>query len=163
MNLFKLNSKLTDDKKLKLLKTESIGFHIAMIGLTADYFVKLLMLAPQEYWLGEAILIESLCIYMVIAGLVNGIWSRFFQPGIKYYFLSSFLAGTTVGVFILILSMIHGPVGSIAKDALIGFSGTFTFCFITMMVLGKIYKYRRDKLDTANCLEAENEITEVET
>lgn len=143
----KLTSKLDEMLEQKTAKAEIIGLYLTAAALAIAMLIQVAMDVPVQQFLGEFIIFEALCIYMIVMGLRIGVWDRFFVPGLKNYLTGSLIAATGVSIFILIIDILYGPIYSMLKDLLIWFCGTFSGCYIVMAFLGMLCKKRRNWLD----------------
>ena len=146
MKLFKSKLDEMQDKEIK--KIESIGLYITFAALIISLFVQMILCEDPRQFYGEFFIVEGLCVFMVIGSLKAGVWNRFFYHSFKTHFLASFLGAAIVGIFVCIMDLLYGAMYNIIIDILI-FSGiTFAISFIGVNILYRIYKKRRQKLDS---------------
>lgn len=85
---------------------------------------------------------------MIVSLLKIGVWDRYSRGSNKHILIVSMASGSAVGIFICICAMLYEPIYSIIIDCLI-FSGlTFISCIFEMLILRKLYRKRRQKLDS---------------
>lgn len=125
--------------------------HIGICGTTAALFlsvmIQLTMNVALKCLLGEFIILEVLCIYMVVGKLKFGICGRFCKPSIKNYLIGSTITALIEWGIIYLTAFIQGWTDGIFRDALF-FSGlTFILCFVMTAIIGYIYKKRRQNMD----------------
>lgn len=141
-------SKLDEMQEQKMKKTESIGLHLTAVGLAVAMVIQGFMGAPPVQMAGEFFVFEGLCIYMVVCSLKNGIWDRFLNPNLKTITIASLITG--IAIFFICYGTVaaYGHSGAdVAKEiAVVSVCGSL-FCFVVMIILAKVYKKRREKLD----------------
>lgn len=142
-----LKSKLDERQEAKVTKAESVGMHIAIVILMLALFIQGAIYNDVAYIFAEVITVEVVCVFMIIANLKIGIWDRFFKHGIKNYLIASFIGGAIVAVFAYTLAVLYGPIRIAAIDALFAFATVFIFILLGEMILDRIYKYRKKKLE----------------
>lgn len=149
----KPKSQLDEMQELQLKKTESIGFYLVMGGLAVAMVIQGFMGMPPEQMAGELFVFEGGCIYMIINYLRTGIWDRFLKPSLKVHIIGSVVTG--ICVFVISLGTIAAYAKSMSKEidsllvtdlALLSIVTAVT-CFVLMLILDKLYKKRRAKLD----------------
>lgn len=141
-------SKLDEMQEQKLKKAESIGLYLTAAGLAAAMLIQGFMGAPPVQMAGEFFVFEGLCIYMIVCSLKNGIWDRFLNPSIKANAIASLIAGIVVFFINYGITAAYGYTGAEAvKDIAIISVCTSLVCFVSYIILVKIYKKRREKLD----------------
>lgn len=140
-------SKLDEMQEKRIAKVESIGLYIAVIGLLLATFFQGIFCTNVSEMIGEVIITEVICLYIIFSYLKNGVWDRFFMPGIKNHLAVSLVSGTVVAVFSCILAVMYGPIHSIVVDTLLAFVSVFAFVFLGDLVLERVYKFRKKKLE----------------
>lgn len=129
-------------------KVEHIGIYGIAAALFLSIVIQLTMNVELKFLLGEFIIMESLCIYMVVGKLKCGICGRFCKPHIKNYLIGSTIAAAVEWGIIYLTGFLQGWTEGIFEDALF-FSGvTFALCFVVAALIGHIFKKRRQKLDS---------------
>lgn len=129
-------------------KVEHIGIYGIAAALFLSIVIQLTMNVELKCLLGEFIIMESLCIYMVVGKLKCGICGRFCKPHIKNYLIGSTIAAAVEWGIIYLTGFLQGWTEGIFEDALF-FSGvTFALCFVVAALIGHIFKKRRQKLDS---------------
>lgn len=141
-------SKLDEMQEKKVLKIESIGLYITVIILMLSTLIQMLSNADTTQYIVEFGTFLGLCFYMIVSFLKIGVWDRRSRASNKNIIFMSLAAGIAVGIFVCISAMRYEPIYSIIFDCLI-FSGlTFIACILEMLILRKIYRIRRQKLDS---------------
>ena len=129
-------------------KVEHIGIYGTAAALFLAIVIQLTMNVELKCLLGEFIVLEGLCIYMVVGKLKCGICGRFCKPHIKNYLIGSTIAAAVEWGIVYLTGFLQGWTEGIFEDALF-FSGvTFALCFAVALLIGHIYKNRRQKLDS---------------
>lgn len=141
-------SNLDEMQKKNVAKIESIGLRIAIALLMLSTFVQIIMNAEPkqiavEFWTGEI-----LCIYQIISLQKIGVWDRYGRASMKNYFLGSIAAAIIVGSSVCLMSTLYGAMYSVVADGLIYAGLTFATAFPLTILLKKLHKKRREKLDS---------------
>lgn len=142
-----LKSRLDEMQEIKARKAESIGMHIALALAMVAMLIQGVLYNDIAYMLPETIIVEVVCIFMIVSNLKNGIWDRFFKRGLKTYLIASTIGGTIVALFVCALAVMYGPICSVAIDAVLAFITVFTAILLGDLILERIYKYRKRKLE----------------
>lgn len=142
-----LKSRLDEMQEMKARKAESIGMHIALVLAMAAMFIQGVLYNNIAYILPETIIVETVCIFMIISNLKIGIWDRFFKRGLKTYLIAGFIGGTIVAIFVCTLSVMYGPICTVAQDTLFAFVSVFMLILLGDLILERIYKLRKKKLE----------------
>ncbi len=141
---------LDEMKEQQLLHIEKNGCWIAFWGLfivmQIQTFTEGEFLGKQS--MGEWLVFMILALYLVIACIRRGIWSRNLKPNATTNLIASLIAGAVIGVAFGIKSYIDYEklAGAIATGIVI-FIGIFFSCFITLILSAAILKKRNAKLE----------------
>lgn len=128
-------------------KVEHIGICGTVAALSLSMVIQLFINVEPKCFLGEFIILEALCIYMVVGRLKFGICGRFCRPNIKNHLTGSLICAVVEFIIIYLTAFLQGFVDNIFIHALF-FSGiTFVLCFVATALVGFVYKRRRQKLD----------------
>ena len=146
----KPKSKLDEMQEQYLQKTGNIGFHIAYLGLQIIIFIQLIMNLDFKQVAGEYILFSILSVYALLTSSKKGLWSRYFKPGLKYYFLASLGCAAFVALFAFFIFIRYGAIYNLFVDTFIPFAVTFFFSLIIFSILGGICKRRATELEESD-------------
>ena len=141
-------STLDEMQEKKVLKIESIGFYIALTVLMLSALLQMLFSPDTTQYIVEFWTFLGLCFYIIVRSLKIGVWDKRSRASNKNIIFLSLAAGIAVGVFICICAMLYGPIYSVIIDSLIYSVLTFITCILEMLILRKIYRKRRQKLDS---------------
>lgn len=143
---------LDELQEQKMLKIERNGAWFAFWGLLAAIFIHILLNIHQENFFrivaGEWVLFMCLSVYMVIACMKNGIWSRTSQPSTKTNLITSLISGVACGFFFALATYLKFQklLGAIVTGVLI-FILIFALIFIALTYSAKQYKKRIEMLE----------------
>lgn len=146
----KKKNNLDEMQELKLLKIEHNGCWLAFWGLIAVIVIQMLMgnESPRNIS-GELCILLILSLYIVIACVKNGIWSRRLKANLKVNAVASIIAGLATGLIFFLISYhnYHSLTGSIAVFIFMMFF-TAVICLAALSLVTGIYKRRRRLLDS---------------
>ena len=145
-----LNDLFWEEPENDLLKIEHVGCWLAYWGLLASIFVQLYFMDNSfDQVAGEWILFMVLALYLTIACMRKGIWSRNYrpEPGVSLIFSAAGAAAVAAFSFLTIYRRSGGSVKVSSSAALMGFIFTFILIFVTLSVSAAAYRKRQEQLD----------------
>lgn len=141
---------LDEMQEQKLLKIEHNGCWLAFWGLFAVLVVQFIYYGPENWqiFVGEWLVFMSLCIYIVLACLKNGIWDRKFSPTPATNLAFSIGCGLCCGMLYFVISYreYHKLWGSLAVGFLMLVSA-FALCFGGLTLAAYAYRKKTDQLE----------------
>lgn len=141
-------SNLDEMQEQKMLKTEHNAFWIVFYGLLAAIAFQVILGCTPQSILGECIVFFSICAYMVVSYLRQGIWDRTLKADWKTNFLGSILGAAAVAVVIfLMLNRKTDNTGLVLLLSAVFFVCTFLACFGALSLCTALYKKRHDQLE----------------
>ena len=151
MKLFKKGkSKLDEMQEQSLRKLESWGYWLTWGALLLSMMIQMLIYKEEagKYLKGEWIVFMASCLFMAVACIRLGVWSRRGVPSFKNILLISLLAGLVTGVFVAVYNYLsYGDVFTALITVLITGICTFVLCLLALTLSLSAYKKRRQELD----------------
>lgn len=149
----KKKNNLDEMQEQKLLKIEHNGCWLAFWGLFIVLVAQFIFYGPG-YWqplIGEWLVFMSLCFYIVIACLRNGIWDRRFSPTPATNLLFSIGCGVCCAVifFAITYRNYHKIWGSLAAGIFMLIGG-FIVCFGGLTLAAYFYRKKTEQLEDEN-------------
>ena len=148
----KNKSNLDEMQELKALKIEHTGYYLFYCMLVISIIVQTILTnADFKSIAGECIVLTSVCVYMSIAYLKNGIWDRKLKPNVKTNTIISIAVSCVSGIIYFIISYrnYHNFFDSIATFTFM-FIFTFILCFGVFSLSLYFYNKKMSKLDNDN-------------
>ena len=144
-------SNLDERQEQALAKIEGRGCWIAFWGLLIVMAVQYVAFDADPKALGgEWIVFMILCIYMAVATLKEGIWSKRSEPNMKTNLFGSLAGGVGIGVITTLSKLVQFPdrvLGCVATGALVG-GFTFLACFLVLALSAMSYNKRKERLES---------------
>ena len=154
----KKKNNLDEMQEQKLLKIEHNGCWLAFWGLFIVSTVQFMFYGPGcwQPLIGEWLVLMSLCLYMVIACLKNGIWDRRFSPTLATNLLFSIGGGVCSGVIFFVISYrnYHKLWGSLATGIFMLVTAFVVFLGALTLV-AYLYRKKTEQLEDENREEEE--------
>lgn len=145
----KKKTNLDEAQEQKMLQIEHTGYQIAYWGLLAAILIQTALMPGNLLALiGEWIVFMTMCIYVIVACLKNGLWDRKFKPNAKTNFWLSLIASLLFGLYWLATSYYrYGKLlGSLATGLITALSG-FALIFGALTLCTNLYKKRVKKME----------------
>lgn len=142
---------LDELQEQKLLQLEHNMAWLAFWGLLAAMIVQMFFGIEDmlENIIGEWVIFMSLCVYMLIACLKNGIWSRFEQPSPKSNLRVCLIAGVACALIVglAVYFAFKKPMGALI-GAGIAFVVTAVLTYILLSIASRAYKKKLNELES---------------
>ncbi|MDO5401793.1 MAG: hypothetical protein Q4F17_12640 [Eubacteriales bacterium] len=140
---------LDEAQEQKMLQIEHNAYGIAFWGLLAAIVIQQLLDGGNDRSiLGEIVVFLTMCFYVLIACLKNGIWDRRLRPSGRVNLIASLCSGLCVGVLWGIISYrnYHNPLGSLLTAVCMLLS-TFALTLAALSITTSIFKKRQKRLE----------------
>lgn len=139
-------SNLDEMQEQKLLHIEHVGYWLAFWGLAAAIFIQ--MISGKGDFIGEAIVLVSLSVYLVASCIKNGLWDRRLKPNLKTNLVVSLIGGTVSGSILFFSSyMRYDHLVSSIFTGVVVFASTFVLCLAALTLCVQLYKRRTQNLE----------------
>lgn len=136
----------------KLLLIESRGIWFAFWGLFGIIIIQFSIGTTIRELAGELIVFIPLALYITIACIRNGIWTRNSRPTTRLNAYISFVPMMAIGIAMLMSSHINAIL--ITKDSILTtvlfMLAIYIGCFLSLQIAAKTYTNKRNKLDNLN-------------
>lgn len=143
------NNRIDEMLELKLLKTERTALYIAVIGLLIFSVIQIIFTLSLKMIVGEVVVTLTVCTYVIISCLKNGIWSGKGKPTLKSNLLVSLVPSViTLGIASAVCFINKNDISEkfiLAMGILT--LAAFVLTFILLEITGKIYEKKRKQLD----------------
>lgn len=143
---------LDEMQENKLLKIEGRGVWLTFWCLFVAIVIQFCLGTTLRELAGELFAFIPLAIYITVACIKNGIWTRNAKPTTKSNAFLSFIPMALIGIVFLLRSYINSTL--ISKDAIrtavIFMLAIYIGCFLLLEVASKGYVNKRNKLDNLN-------------
>ncbi len=133
---------LDEMQENKLLKIEGRGVWLAFWCLFGAIVIQFCIGTTLSELAGELFSFIPLAIYITVACIKNGIWTRNTKPTTKSNAFLSFIPMVVIGVVFLLRSYITTTV--------IFMLAVYIGCFLLLEIASKAYANKRNKLDNLN-------------
>lgn len=142
---------LDEAQELKMLRIEHNAYGIAFWGLLIALLVQRFTGEPSfRDTVGEFVVFSTMCIYVVIAGIKNGVWDRKLKPNGKTNLVFSLIAGAVMGALQFAYSYSHyGHLGGSAAAAVFLFIFTSALSYGGLALTSWMYKKRVKQMEDA--------------
>jgi len=149
----KRKSNLDEMQEQKLLKIEHNVAWFAFWGLLVAIIIQM-VIGGEDFIrniAGEWILFMSLCLYLGVACVKNGIWDRKLKPNLKTNIIVSLVSGAIFGLVLFVSTYLRGH-DLLVSAAFWGivFVITFILTIIALSITTLIYKRRLKKIEEGN-------------
>ena len=146
-NLFGKNQ-LDEMQEHTMLTIESRGFWLIWSLLFVVLLVEGLLDFTMREMAGTWAVFMISCVYIVVACLRAGLWSRNIKATIGANLVGSLIAGAVVGVFVFIkMSAYDAPLSIMLAGAGIAAGTTFVLALVVLQLCSAAYKKRHEQLE----------------
>ena len=147
-DFFRKNN-LDEMQEQKMLKIEHNGFWLLYWGLFAALLIQSVLYRGAFHALaGEFLLLMATSVYVIIAELRAGLWSRNLKPNLKTNMVCSLVGAALVFVFSVVFYLrMEMPVWMVLLFAAIGAACTFGLTLFLLQISARRYRKRRAQLD----------------
>lgn len=143
---------LDEMQERKLLSIEGRGVWLAFWCLYGAIVIQFCIGTTLRELAGELFAFIPLSVYITVACIKNGIWTRDTKPTTKSNAFLSLIPMVVIGVVFLLRSYINSAL--ISKDAItttvIFMLAVYISCFLLLEIASKAYSNKRNKLDNLN-------------
>lgn len=157
----KMKNNLDEMQEHKLLNIERNGVWFVFWALLASILIQGAIFREDaiKAVAGEWIVFMTLCVYLVIACLKNGIWDRHLKANKKTNYVISFIAAIVLAVFTGVSNYFkyNDSFKGMIATIVIMFLFTFILCIIALNFTMKIYKKRLKDLENS-CEEEDDDV-----
>lgn len=150
-DFFRKNN-LDEMQEQKMLKIEHNGFWLLYWGLFAALLIQAVLYRGDLHAMtGELILLMAASVYVIIAELRAGLWSRNLKPNLKTNMVCSLVGAALVFVFSVVFYLrMEMPVWMVLLFAAIGAVCTFGLTLFLLQICAGRYRKRRSELDISD-------------
>ena len=146
-NLFGKNQ-LDEMQEHTMLTIESRGFWLVWSLLLMVLLVEGLLDFTMREMAGTWAVFMISCVYIVVACLRAGLWSRNIKATIGANLVGSLISGAVVGVFVFIkMSAYDAPLSIMLVGAGIAAGTTFVLALVLLQLCSAAYKKRHEELE----------------
>ena len=146
-NLFGKNQ-LDEMQEHTMLTIESRGFWLVWSLLLMVLLVEGLLDFTMREMAGTWAVFMISCVYIVVACLRAGLWSRNIKATIGANLVGSLISGVVIGVFIFIkMSTYDAPLPIMLVSAGIAAGITFVLALVVLQLCSAAYKKRHEQLE----------------
>lgn len=142
-------NQLDEMQEQKLLHIEKNGCWFCFWSLVVAIFIQMAVCEDAATaMIGEWIIFMSLCVYMGIACIKNGIWDRKLEASPKTNAVISAIAGIFTGLALGVINyMQYGFIKSAIWTGVFNLFFVGILCFVALSVIAAIYKKRLQKME----------------